>query len=64
VQVIELHRQNLSYAQISAVLNAQGIPTPTGRPLWRKGHVDRLLHTQYVCDIIAELASAGPRQLA
>ena len=55
VRVIELHRQGLSYAKISATLNAHGIPTPLGQASWSKGHVDRLLHTQYVRDIITEL---------
>ena len=52
VRVIQLRRHGLSYAAISAVLNAEGIPTPTGRPRWRKAYVDRLLHTQYVRDIV------------
>ena len=52
IRVIRLRRQRLSYAQISDVLNAEGIPTPAGRPLWRKEYVDRLLHTQYVRAII------------
>ena len=52
VRIIQLRRHGLSYAAISAVLNTEGIPTPTGRPLWRKAYVDRLLHTQYVRDIV------------
>jgi hypothetical protein len=63
IRIIELQRQGLSYAKISGVLNAEGTPTPLGRPLWRKGYVDRLLHTQYVRDIIAELAPASARRL-
>ena len=51
IRVIQLRRRGLSYAQIRDVLNAEGTPTPTGRP-WRKAYVDRLLHTQYVRDII------------
>lgn len=54
LQVVMLRRQGLSYEQISAVLNAKGIPTPTGRPRWRKSSVDRLLHTRYVRDLIEE----------
>jgi len=38
-------------------LNAEGIPTPTGRPLWRKTHIDRLLHTRYVQNIIQEIGA-------
>ena len=52
IRVIQLRRQRLSYAQISDVLNAEGIPTPTGRSPWRKAYVDRLLHTKYARAII------------
>jgi hypothetical protein len=45
--VVDLRRQGLSYAEISVVLNREGIPTPTGRPVWQKSYVDRLLHTRY-----------------
>jgi recombinase len=55
IRVIHLRHQGLSYAQISAVLNAEGIPTPAGRARWHKTHVDRLLHTQYARDVMAEL---------
>jgi hypothetical protein len=55
IWIVQLHHQGLSYMQISAVLNAQGIPTPMGRPRWRKSYVDRLLHTQYVRDLIGEV---------
>jgi hypothetical protein len=58
VRVIRLRRQGLSYAAISVVLNTEGVPTPTGRPLWRKAYVDRLLHTQYVRDILKEAGGA------
>jgi hypothetical protein len=54
IRIIRLRRQGLSYAAISATLNAAGIPTPTGRPLWRKAYVDRLLHTRYVEDLVRE----------
>jgi hypothetical protein len=53
-------RQRLSYAQISDVLNAEGIPTPAGRPLWRKEYVDRLLHTKYARDIMESEARDRP----
>lgn len=56
VRVIELHRQGLSYRQISAVLNAAGVPTPLGRPMWLKSSVDRLLHTQYAKEILDQSA--------
>jgi hypothetical protein len=52
IRVVQLRHQGLSYAAISAVLNAEGVPTPTGRPLWRKAYIDRLLHTRYVRDIM------------
>jgi hypothetical protein len=57
VRVISLRRQGLTLAQICIVLNAHGIPTPTGRPLWQKSYIHRLLHTQYVREIIEESAS-------
>ena len=52
IRVVQLRRQGLSYGAISALLNAEGVPTPTGRTLWYKAYVDRLLHTQYVRDIM------------
>ena len=60
IRVIQLRRQGLSYAAISDVLNADGVPTPTGRPLWRKAYVDRLLHTRYVRDILESGACDQP----
>lgn len=59
IQVIQLRRRGLSYAKISAVLNADGIPTPAGRPLWQREYVDRLLHTQHVRDILKEVGDGG-----
>jgi Recombinase len=56
VRVIELRRQGLSYRQISAVLNAAGVPTPLGRSQWLKSSVDRLLHTQYAKEILNQSA--------
>lgn len=53
IRVIKLRYQGLSYAQICIALNAAGIPTPAGRPLWRKAYVDRLLRTNYARDLIA-----------
>ena len=58
VKVINLRRQGLTLVQICIVLNAHGIPTPTGRPLWQKSYIYRLLHTQYVQDIIEEEAAS------
>jgi hypothetical protein len=52
IRVIQLRHRGLSYAEISAALNADGVPTPAGRALWRREYVDRLLHTQHVRDII------------
>ena len=52
-RIARLHfQQRLSLRQISQMLNDEGIPTPMGQSLWRKSHVDRVLHTQYVRDII------------
>jgi hypothetical protein len=50
--------QGLTLMQICIVLNAHGIPTPMGRPLWRKSYIARLLHTRYVQDIIEEGAAS------
>jgi hypothetical protein len=47
--------KGLSYDEISTMLNAQGVPTPTGRPLWQKSYVDRLLHTQYALEIAKDI---------
>ena len=59
IQIIQLRRLSLSYAQISDVLNADSVPTPTGRPRWHREYVDRLLHTQYVRDILKEVGDGG-----
>jgi hypothetical protein len=55
LRVVVLRDRGLTLMQICIALNARGIPTPTGRPQWRKAHVDRLLHTQHVRDLIAQL---------
>jgi len=52
VRIIQLRHRGLSYAQICTVLNAEQVPTPMGGSRWLKSHVDRLLHTRYVRDII------------
>lgn len=54
VRIVGLRGQGLTYREISAVLNAEGIPTPLGRPLWGKSYVDRVLHTEYVRKITEE----------
>lgn len=56
--VIELRLQGLSYAEISAELNHEGVPTPTGRLVWQKSYVDRLLHTQYAREMCEKLGNA------
>jgi Recombinase len=58
MHVIELRQQGLSLAAISVELNRERIPTPTGRPTWRKSSVDRLLNTLYVREILDQLAKA------
>jgi hypothetical protein len=50
-RIVGLHRQGLTYTQISAVLNAEGVPTPAGRVRWFKSSVDRLLHTRYAKEL-------------
>ena len=56
VRVIALRRQGLTYGQICIALNARSIPTPTGRPMWSKSYVVRLLRTRHVRDLTEELA--------
>lgn len=34
LRIIGLRLQGLTYMEISAALNAEGIPTSMGRPLW------------------------------
>ena len=55
IRVIQLRRQGLSLGAISDLLNAERVPTPTGRPRWHKAYVDRLLHTRYVQELIEEM---------
>jgi hypothetical protein len=55
IRIVGLRRQGLTYAQISAVLNTEGVPTPLGRARWLRSSVDRVLHTQYVRDILEEV---------
>jgi hypothetical protein len=53
-QIIAMRHQGLTLMQICIVLNAHGVPTPAGRPLWHKSYIHRLLHTRYVQDLIKE----------
>ena len=53
MRVIHLRAQGLSYAMISAALNAEGVPTPAGKPKWLRSYVDRPLHTRWVKEILA-----------
>jgi hypothetical protein len=52
LRVVELRQQGMSYGAISRVLNAEGLATPGGRPLWQRSYVDRLLHTRYAVEIL------------
>jgi hypothetical protein len=54
IRIVQLRGSGLSYAKICNVLNAEQVPTPMGGSRWLKSHVDRLLHTQYVRDLVAE----------
>jgi Recombinase len=56
VRVIHLQAEGLSYEGIAALLNAEGVPTPGGGTRWLKSSVDRLLHTRYAEQLLAELA--------
>jgi Recombinase len=57
-EVVRLRSQGLSLAVIGAVLNADGVPTPSSRPRWTKSHVDRLLHTCYARQFMDGLDAA------
>jgi len=50
--IFNLRRAGLSLQQISDNLNDEGIATPASRSQWTKSHVDRLLHTQHVQDLL------------
>jgi hypothetical protein len=54
IRIIQLRASGLSYTKICDVLNAEQVPTPMGGSHWLKSHVDRLLHTQYVRDLVVE----------
>lgn len=59
LRIVQLHLQGWGYQAIGDMLNDEGIPTPLGRPHWSKSYVDRLLHTQYVREILQELQAGG-----
>jgi transposase len=52
-RVVALRRKGMSYRKIAAALNTAGISTPMGQQ-WQYQYVDRLLHTQYVRDILKQ----------
>jgi hypothetical protein len=52
VRIVSLRQQGLSYQAIGDLLTTERIPTPMGRSQWSKSHVNRVLHTMYVRDII------------
>lgn len=54
ILVVRLRLQGLTYAAISDVLNGKGVPTPTGRPVWQRSYVDRVLHTRYAAELMKE----------
>jgi hypothetical protein len=54
VHIIELRQTGRSYEQVANVLNTERTPTPMGSSRWLKSHVDRLLHTRWVQDIMGE----------
>jgi hypothetical protein len=57
-KVIRLRLQGLSLAAIGAMLNTDGVLTPSSRPRWTKSHVDRLLRTRYAQEFIDVLDAA------
>ena len=50
-RIRRLRDSGLSLRQIRDVLNTEGIPTPMGRPFWRKSYVDRVLKTKYMREL-------------
>ena len=58
--IVRMRLKGLSYGQICIALNAKRIPTPMGGSLWQKAHVYRLLRTDYVRRIAAEIERASP----
>ena len=56
-----LKDQGYSLQRIADLLNDEGIPTPMGRPRWRKSHVDGVLSRLYVRELRTTPAGTGPR---
>jgi hypothetical protein len=38
---------DVSYGQISALLNAEGVPLPGGGERWCRSSIERVMHTNY-----------------
>lgn len=62
-RIISMRHEGFSYTAICDALNAEGIPTPTGRTRWRRSYVDRLLHTRTAQEIYHEIETAVPLSL-
>jgi len=52
-----MRNAGMSYQTICDTLNAEGIPTPAGRPRWCRSHVSRLVYTRSA----QEMGLANPR---
>lgn len=59
IRMIHLHAEGLSYEEIAALLNAEGVPLPAGGTRWLKSSVDRLLHTLYARKLLEELSASA-----
>ncbi|QXN91884.1 recombinase family protein [Nocardia iowensis] len=55
-RIVEMHQNGVGYRDICRSLNADGIPTPAGRPKWYPSYVSRLLNTRNVVETFG-----GPR---
>lgn len=45
-RVLAMRNEGVSYQRICDTLNAEGVPTPAGRPRWCRSHVSRLVYTR------------------
>lgn len=54
-----LRDEGLGYRAIAVRLNAENIPTPSGRPHWQHPHVIDLLHTTHAKQIRSAAARSG-----
>jgi len=45
-RVLAMRNAGQPYQAICDVFNAEGVPTPAGRPYWWPSHVWRLVHTR------------------